>query len=154
MAKYKSLIVSLLCALGVGGLSALLTSDSMGQYQQLAQPPLAPPGWLFPVVWTLLFILMGISAWLVWRSPARERRAALTVYAVQLAMNLGWSLLFFRAQLRLPAFFWLVALEILLGVMIALFARCDRRAALLQIPYFCWVLFAGYLYLGVWALNK
>ena len=152
--KYKALIGSLVISLGAGGLSALLTQSSMEKYAALRQPPLAPPGWVFPVVWTILFILMGVSAYWVWRSSAPARRAALTVYAVQLAANVAWSLLFFNAGAFLAAFFWLLALEALVGAMIVLFGRCDRRAGRLQIPYFLWVLFAGYLNLGIWALNR
>lgn len=154
MKKYKPLIVSLLLSLGAGGLSALLTGGAMDQYGALRQPPLSPPGWVFPVVWTALFALMGVSAWLVWRSDCPGRARALAVYGAQLCANVVWSLLFFNGQKYLAAFFWLLLLEVLIGAMIALFARCDRRAATLQIPYFLWVLFAGYLNLGVWALNR
>ncbi|MEA5038565.1 MAG: TspO/MBR family protein [Clostridiaceae bacterium] len=153
MKKYKPLLYSLLISLGAGALSFLLTGGAMDRYRTLRQPPLSPPGWLFPVVWTLLFLLMGAAAWLVWRSGRPVRRTALFVYGAQLLVNALWSPLFFGAQKYLAAFFWLVLLEILIGVTIFLFARADRRAALLMIPYFLWVLFAGYLNLGVWALN-
>jgi len=154
MKKYKSLIYSLLISLGSGGLSTLLAGGSMERYRSLRQPPLSPPGWIFPVVWTILFILMGIAAWLIWGSDSPDKHAALWLYAAQLAANIIWTPLFFGAGMYLAAFFLLLFLELLIGLVIFQFSRIDRRAALLMVPYFVWVLFAGYLNLGVWALNR
>lgn len=154
MKKYKFLIYSLLISLGSGGLSTLLAGGSMERYRALRQPPLSPPGWIFPVVWTILFILMGIAAWRIWKSDSPDRNAALWLYAAQLATNIIWTPLFFGAEMYLAAFFLLLFLEILIGLVIFRFSRIDRPAALLMVPYFVWVLFAGYLNLGVWALNR
>ena len=147
------LIVSLLISLGTGGLSALLTRNSMDAYGNYQQPPLAPPAWLFPVVWTVLFVLMGISAYLVYEAQKPGRRAALWIYAIQLAVNFVWPLLFFRLGLLMPAFWWLVLLLLLIVWMIVLFYRVRPAAAYLQIPYLLWTLFAGYLNLAIALLN-
>lgn len=147
------LVVSLLISLGTGGLSALLTRNSMDTYGNYQQPPLAPPAWLFPVVWTVLFVLMGISAYLVYESQKPGWRAALLVYAIQLAVNFVWPLLFFRLGLLMPAFWWLVLLLLLIVWMIVLFFRVSPAAAYLQIPYLLWTLFAAYLNLAIALLN-
>ncbi len=147
------LVVSLLISLGTGGLSALLTRNSMDAYGNYQQPPLAPPAWLFPVVWTVLFVLMGISAYLVYETQRPGRRAALWIYVIQLAVNFVWPLLFFRLGLLMPAFWWLVLLLLLIVWMIVLFFRVSPAAAYLQIPYLLWTLFAGYLNLAIALLN-
>lgn len=145
--------ISIAAALAVGGLSALLTSDSMQQYGSYVLPLLAPPGWVFPVVWTTLFLLMGISAAMVYLGDAACRRDALRVYVLQLALNLGWSVLFFTFNLLLAAFVWLLVLAGVIVIMIALFFAVRPLAGALQIPYLLWVLFAGYLNLGIVLLN-
>lgn len=151
-----ALVISILIPLLVGGTAARLTADGFGLYQTLVMPPLAPPAWVFPVVWTVLYILMGIAAWLVVRSkaPAEQKRQALTVYGVQLAVNFVWPLLFFRAQAYLTAFWWLVLLIVAVAVTIWDFARIDHRAAILLAPYLLWLGFAGYLNLAVYLLNQ
>ena len=153
--KIKALLVNLAIPLAVGGASALLTHESMEFYETVDKPAFAPPGTVFPIVWTILFLLMGVSAYLVWtqyRAPLRRR--ALWVYAIQLAVNFVWPLLFFRARAFLAAFVWLLALLVLIAVMIGLFCRIRRAAGLLQIPYLLWSIFAAALNLGVWLLNR
>lgn len=153
--KIKALLVNLAIPLAVGGASALLTRESMEFYETVDKPAFAPPGTVFPIVWTILFLLMGVSAYLVWtqyRAPLRRR--ALWVYAIQLAVNFVWPLLFFRARAFLAAFVWLLALLVLIAVMIGLFCRIRRAAGLLQIPYLLWSIFAAALNLGVWLLNR
>ncbi len=153
--KYKPLLICLAVPLAVGGLSALLTGGGMDFYETVSKPPLSPPGWLFPVVWTALYLLMGYSSYLVWRETAAPgRRAALRVYAIQLAVNFVWPLLFFRARLFLFAFVWLLLLAALIVVMLRRFDRVSSRAASLQLPYLFWCLFAGYLNFGVYLLNQ
>lgn len=152
--KWKPLIISLLIPLAVGGLSALLTMQSMEIYGNLNQPPLSPPGFLFPIVWAVLFILMGISSYLIYVSDNQNKKRALTIYAVQLFFNFVWSLIFFNMQAYLFAFIWLVILWLFIIAMIVSFWKISKPAALLQIPYLLWVTFAGYLNLGIFLLNR
>ena len=156
MGLRKALSISLLVPLAVGGLAAMLTRDSMAQFAALAQPPLSPPGWVFPVVWTILYLLMGWASFLVWKSdaPQVEKKRALTLYGVQLAVNFAWPLLFFRAGLYGFALVWLVILLVLVVETVLAFRRIDRRAVWLLAPYILWLLFAAYLNAGVWMLNQ
>lgn len=153
MIKLRPLLANLLIPLAVGGFSAFLTMDSMEIYQNLNQPPLSPPGWLFPVVWTILFVLMGIAAYLVWMRDSTGRNGALFLYGLQLALNFGWTLIFFNARNYLLAFFWLVALWVLILLTTIRFFKEKKAAGWLMIPYLLWVAFAGYLNAGVWLLN-
>ena len=152
--KWKPLIICLLIPLAVGGLSALLTMQSMEIYGNLNQPPLSPPGFLFPIVWAVLFILMGISSYLIYVSDNQNKKRALTIYTVQLFFNFVWSLIFFNMQAYLFAFIWLVMLWLFIIAMIVSFWKISKPAALLQIPYLLWVTFAGYLNLGIFLLNR
>ncbi len=153
--KWKQLLLCVAIPLAVGGLSALLTQNSMEHFQSLKQPPLSPPGWLFPVVWSILFLLMGIVSYLVLESREDERavRAALTVYGVQLAVNFFWSIFFFNFEAYLFSFIWLVLLWALIWVALVRFFRISRPAGVLLIPYLLWVTFAGYLNLAIYFLN-
>ena len=153
MIKLKPLLVSLLLSLGTGGLSALLTRGSMERYGSLNQPPLSPPGWVFPVVWTILFTLMGIAAYLVWMRDSTGRNGALALYGVQLVFNFIWPLLFFNLQNYALAFFLLLALWVLILLTTLRFFKETPAAGWLMVPYLVWVAFAGYLNAGVWLLN-
>ena len=154
MKEKKPLIVSLLISLGTGALSALLTHRAMKLYDMTLQPPLSPPDWVFPVVWTILFALMGVAAWRIWRTDAPEREEALVLYGVQLAFNLVWSLIFFNARRFGFALIWLAALWGLILATVRRFYRLDRTAGRLMVPYLVWVTFAAYLNAGVWWLNR
>lgn len=114
------------------------------------------PAWLFPVVWTVLFALMGISSFLIYNSDASEKSkmSALTVYAVQLAVNFMWPIFFFRMGAYLFSFIWLILLWALVLIMILKFYKINRTAAFLQLPYILWLTFAGYLNLSVYLLNR
>lgn len=156
--KRKPWKLALLCVavpLAVGGLSGWLTRGSMARFAALNKPPLSPPGWVFPVVWTVLFILMGLASYLVLTSgrPEGEVAGALGAYGAQLAVNFFWSLFFFNLSRYLFAFFWLVLLWALVFVTLRRFGRLSRTAGRLLIPYLAWVTFAGYLNFGVWLLN-
>ena len=151
--KIKTYAISIAVALAVGGLSALLTGDSMEKYKALRQPPLAPPGWVFPVVWTILFVLMGVGAAMVCLSGSSSKKKPIAIYGLQLAVNFFWTILFFLLEARLFAFFWLLLLLGLAVWMAVSFARVNKTAGLLQIPYILWLLFAGYLNLAVYLLN-
>ena len=152
--KWKELIVSIAISLGVGALSGYLTKDSMSLYQELVKPPLTPPGWIFPVVWTILFVLMGISAYLIYVSDSKDKNQALQIYAIQLMLNFIWSLVFFNMQAYLLAFVILILLWISIIAMIKTFNQINPIAGKLQVPYLLWVTFAGYLNLAIYFLNK
>ena len=155
--KIKPYVISIAIALGVGGLSALITGGNMDIYSQLETPPLSPPSWLFPVVWTVLYVLMGVSAAMVYTSRMAgdgEKRSALTVYASSLIFNFTWSIIFFNLRAFFVAFIWLLVLLALIVKTIADYRWISRLAAYLQIPYAVWVAFAGYLNIGIWLLNR
>lgn len=153
--KWRSLIAALAIPLAVGGLSAWVTKDAMERFAELDQPPLSPPGWVFPVVWTILFILMGVASYLVGTSgmPGRERRNALLLYGVQLVVNFFWSIFFFNMGWYLFSFFWLALLWLLVLETIDLFWKISRSAGILLFPYLAWITFAGYLNFGIFLLN-
>lgn len=150
----KRILFCLLLPLLTGALSALLTKSGMDRFDALTQPAWAPPRWAFPVVWTILYILMGFSAVIVLRSGRPGRREALTLFFAQLFVNFWWSILFFAWELRLIAFFWLLLLVVLSSAMVVSFRRIDRRAALMNLPYLLWLVLAACLNLSVWRLNK
>lgn len=139
----------------VGIVAAIISGGGMEVFESVNKPPLSPPAWLFPVVWTILYILMGISSYLVLTSGAEENEIskAMTIYGYQLAVNFLWPTFFFNFQWYLFSFLWLVLLWVLVLVMIIRFWRIDRTAAYLNIPYLVWLTFAGYLNLGVWWMN-
>lgn len=153
MIKLKSLLINLLITLGGGAIIALLTRESMEVYANLQQPPLAPPGIVFPIVWTILYTLMGISAYMITESGSKLKNKALTVYGIQLFLNFIWPLVFFNGQMFLAAFIILMALWIMVLWMIGIFYKINPVAAFLQIPYAIWLTFAAYLNLGVYLLN-
>lgn len=153
--KWKKIILLTALPLAVGALAAILTRGGMEDFEYMRKPPLSPPAWLFPVVWTVLYTLMGIASYLVCvsrASPARKRRA-LTVYGIQLAVNFFWSLLFFGLEAYLLAFVWLVLLWLLILLTMVMFSYISETAGKLLVPYLLWVSFAGYLNLGVYLLN-
>ena len=150
--QWKNLITCLAIPLAVGSLSALLTQNSMETFNSITKPGLAPPGWLFPVVWTILYILMGIASYLVLTS-GKPNNYALTVYGIQLVFNFFWSIIFFNLELYLFAFIWLVLLWLLILKTTLLFYQISKPAGYLMIPYLLWVTFAGYLNLSIYLLN-
>lgn len=148
--KYKPYIIQILIALAVGGLAGLLTRGSDSIYEEVIKPPLAPPPILFPIVWTILYTLMGIGAGIVSKRSGRVP----FIYSLQLAVSFFWPIIFFNMQSFLFAFIWLVLLWVLIIAMIFDFARVNRFAALLQIPYLLWVTFAGYLNFFIWLYSS
>ena len=138
-----------------GLLSGLLSRVGMENFSQtVAQPPLSPPGWLFPVVWTILYGLMGISAARIWLLPPSDNRSrGLNLFLAQLVVNFFWSPIFFNTGAYGFALLWLLLLCVLVVLMILSFRKVDKTAALLQIPYLIWLTFAAYLNWGVWQLN-
>lgn len=153
--KLKVYGVFLLITGAIGGLSALLTNMGMDSYKAAQKPPLTPPDIVFPIVWTILFTLMAVSAARVWLTDnSRLRNHAMIVYFIQLFFNFFWSVLFFNFQAYGLAFVWIIGLWVLILLMIVRFYRADKIAGLLQIPYLLWVSFAAYLNFMVYQLNK
>jgi tryptophan-rich sensory protein len=154
--QYGPLAAALAIPLAVGGFSAFLTREGMAYFKNVLQPPLSPPSWLFPVVWTILYLMMGAASYLVWVSGVSEKRRdrALTVYGLSLAANFLWPIVFFTARLYFAAFLLLLVLWVLAVIAALLFSCIDDRAGKLMIPYIVWLSFAAYLNLGVWLLNR
>ena len=153
--KWKPYAVCIVLTEVVGALSGFLTRDGMKTYEAFAaKPALTPPGAVFPVVWSVLYALMGIGVARIWRrTESAMRKQSVILFAAQLAVNFVWSLLFFNAKVYGFAFIWLALLWILIVLMIRAFYQVDKTAAYLQIPYLLWVTFAGYLNFMVWQLN-
>lgn len=152
----KKLIISIAIPLAVGGLSSLITGGGMDSFGMLNKPPLSPPGILFPIVWTILYTLMGIASYLVFISDAdrEEKNNALFIYGLQLAVNFFWPIFFFQLEWYLFSFFWLLLLWVFILRTIMLFYPISKTAAYLLFPYLLWVTFAGYLNLGIYFLNR
>ena len=152
---WKTYLFWILLAEGVGALSGYLTRDGVARYEAVVQkPPLTPPGWAFPVVWGILFALMGIGAARIYQVPASDARSrGMKLFLVQLVVNFLWSIFFFNGRLYLFSFLWILGLWGLILLMITAFRPLDRWAAVMQIPYLLWVTFAAYLTFGVWRLN-
>lgn len=150
--QWKNLITAVAIPLATGGLSALLTKKAMDSFEMLNQPPLSPPTWLFPVVWTILYILMGIASYLI-ATSGQKNDTALTLYGIQLCFNFLWTLIFFNMEWYLFAFLWLIGLWILILLTTIAFYRISKPAAYMMIPYLIWVTFAGYLNYGIYLLN-
>ena len=136
----SALIISILIPLAVGSMSALF-SGNMLSYSILDKPAFSPPGFIFPIVWTILYILMGISSYIVYSSNSPNKPKALLIYGIQLFFNFCWSIIFFGLDLYLFAFIWLIALIF------------SPLAAYLQIPYLIWCIFAAYLNFSIFILN-
>lgn len=152
--NWKPLLVITGGTLAAGALAAFLTGSPSASYQALIKPALAPPAFVFPVAWTILYILMGISAWLIYETRQRGKHSALKLYVLQLAVNLLWPMFFFGMELYLFSFFWLLLLLLLVILMILRFYPLSPKAAYLQIPYVLWLIFAGYLNLSIYLLNR
>lgn len=153
---WKPYVLWILFTEAVGALAGWLTKSGTEYYRDyVTKPPLSPPSWVFPVVWVILYALMGIGAARLWlRDDSPEQRRSLVLYLLQLFFNFFWSILFFSFRNYGLAFLWLAVLWVLILLMILSFRKVDRTAALLQIPYLLWVSFAGYLNLGVYLLNR
>lgn len=151
----KSLIICIIIPLAVGGLSALLTIGSMKDFEAMNQPPLSPPGWLFPIVWTILYILMGVASYIALETPSSPEatKNAFKAYFLQLGFNFFWSIIFFTLGAYEIAFAWLLALLALIVVTTVRFWRINPIAGILMLPYIAWVSFAGYLNLAIAYIN-
>jgi translocator protein len=138
-------------AAAVGGIAS---TDAKGFYAALVQPAWAPPAWLFAPAWTLLYTLMAIAAWLVWRAHGfAGARGALSLYVVQLVVNAAWTWLFFARRAGALAFADIVLLWVLVAMTVIAFARLHRGAAMLLVPYLAWITYAAALCYSTWKLN-
>ena len=140
--------------LGGGGVIGYVIHDQMGFYDALSKPAFAPPGWLFPVVWTALYIAMAVALWLGLRTGSPARTRALALYIVQLAVNLLWPVIFFLQQVLGLAFVWLVLLGALAAILTAWLFQLSRLAGWLMVPYLAWIAFAGVLNGCIARLNR
>ena len=155
--KILSYVLSILLALGVGLFAAYLTRDNMMIYEDIEKPFLAPPAILFPIVWTVLYILMGVGAAMVWNKRQEDPAAAgdaLRLYAFNLILNFGWSIIFFNLRSFFFALVWLILLWVVIFRMIDAFKKVCPIAGYLQIPYLVWVTFAAYLNASIWLMNR
>ena len=148
----SALIISILIPLTVGTMSALF-SGNMSSYSILNKPAFSPPGFIFPVVWTILYILMGASSYIVYFSNSSNKSKALLLYCIQLFFNFCWGIIFFGLDLFLFAFIWLIALIFIIIIMIRQFLIVNPLSAYLQIPYLIWCIFAAYLNFSIFLLN-
>lgn len=151
MEKVKGYIKAILIPVAVGGLVGLLISGSIG-CTDLVKPPFSPPSIVFPIVWTILYFLMGISDGIL-KEKNLHNKSTKTIYYLQLFVNALWSVFFFTFKWRLFSCFWIVFLDILVILMIIKFIQKDKTAGLLQLPYLFWSLFATYLNIGIYLLN-
>lgn len=151
--KHCTVILQVLLALAAGGLASLLGGETAELYNRLQAPPLAPPGWVFPVVWTVLYILMGVAAGLVARSEDVDKDRALSLYYLQLGINVVWPLLFFRLEWIGVAAVWLLLLALAVFATWRQFRVIHPTAGWLLVPYLLWCLFALYLNIGFVILN-
>lgn len=152
MSKFKIYAKSILIPIIIGGIVGLLISNSI-DYESLIQPPLAPPSIAFPIVWTILYILMGISYGILESNSLVDSNIN-SIYYLQLFVNALWSIFFFVFKWRLFSFIWIILLAILVIIMIIRFYAKNKVAGLLQIPYLLWILFASYLNLSIYLLNR
>ena len=151
MNSVSTYLKSILIPILVGGIVGIITSNFM-DYNLLQQPFLSPPGIVFPIVWTILYALMGISYGILKNNKLTYDKINF-IYYLQLSVNALWSIFFFVFKWRLFSFFWIILLAVLVIIMIILFYQKNKLAGLLQIPYLLWILFASYLNLSIYFLN-
>lgn len=151
MNRIKAYLPSVLIPLVAGGIVGLLTSGAM-DFDKLRQPPLSPPGVLFPIVWTILYALMGVGYGIL-KERGKVDDTVNIIYYAQLVVNLIWPVLFFVFKWRLFAFFWILLLDALVLLMVQQFCKREPLAGYLQIPYAIWVIFASYLNIAIYFLN-
>ena len=137
----------------IGGLSALITMGNMQLFDSINKPPLAPPKWLFPVAWTILYIMMGIASYFLYKADSEEGREALVLYGIQLFFNFWWSIIFFNLKAYWFAAIWLFTMWIIILILLIKSYKIDKRAFWLLLPYFLWTTFAFYLNVGIAILN-
>lgn len=150
--KFKTYLKSIIVPVLIGSIVGFIISGSI-DYNSLQKPPLSPPSMTFPIVWTILYILMGISYGILASNSLVDSKIN-SIYYLQLFFNALWPIAFFLFKWRLFAFIWIIILAILIIIMIARFYEKQKTAAWLQVPYLLWTLFATYLNFGVYLLNR
>ena len=154
--KWKSLIINILIPIVVGLLSAISTKDSMDIYKDIILPPLSPPSFLFPIVWTILFVLIGIASYVIWESTnvdIEKKKTAFTLYGLDLIVNFIWTIVFFNLRNYDFSVFIIIMLLLIIVANIFSFGSISKRAAWLLVPYLMWVSFATYLNIAIAVLN-
>ena len=154
------LIVAIIIPLTIGILSSFITKDAMMTFNAMKKPPLAPPGILFPIVWSILYVMMGISSYILYESDTKNgtmnskiKNKCRSLYVVQLVFNFFWSIIFFKSKLYVLAFMWLIILWLLVFALIVESKKINKIASCLLIPYLVWMTFAAYLNIGIAILN-
>ena len=150
----KEEIISLLIPLVGGFLSGIVSMTGIKMFDYLNKPILSPPWFIFPIVWTILYVLMGISSYLIYNENDYHTNCCLIVYGINLTLNFLWSPIFFGLNLRLFALIWIILLDIIILYMIICFYKVNKKAAYLQIPYLIWSLYATYLNLAFYLINR
>lgn len=154
--ELSKLFIAIAIPVLVGFISGIISSGARGTYEEMIKPSFSPPGYIFPIVWTILYILMGISSYLVVQTDTDEelKKRAIALYVIQLVLNFFWPILFFNFHLYLFSFLWLVVLIVFIIMMIRAFYDVNKLAAYLQIPYLLWCVFASVLNFTIFYLNK
>ena len=151
----KTLIIAIIIPLLVGFISFLLTKEGISNYSNnLIKPSFAPPSYLFGIAWTILYILMGISSYIIYNDISSHKTICLLIYGLNLVLNFLWPIIFFNLELRLFAFIFIIFLDIVVIYMIICFHGISKKAAYLQIPYLIWLIFATILNFSVYFLNR
>lgn len=150
------LVAALVIPIVIGGISAALSAKGMINYATMNKPPLSPPAWMFPVAWTILYLMMGFASYLIVVSEGemRSKAMALIIYALQLLMNFMWSIIFFKWEQFMTAFAWLFVMFVFVIGCTIRFWRIKKLAAYMMIPYIAWLMFAAYLNMGAYILNQ
>ena len=159
--KIWRIALAIAVPLGGGFIISLFTRDAMSKFSSFNQPPLAPPAWLFPVAWTILYVLMGLASYFIWKKGYDSKKAAdksasktaLIIYAIQLVFNFVWTPLFFSLGWYWPAFIWLMVMWVLIIVLMVKTYKISRPAFWMLLPYIIWCTFAAYLNCGIAILN-
>ena len=149
----KKLLFYIITTILIGVIPSIFVFKSMNVYNSLNRPPLSPPSIVFPIVWTILYMLMGISIYIIMQSKRKLKKNARLIYYIQLITNALWSPIFFGFEEYFLAFLWILMLIVFVITMIFTFYKISKKAAYIQIPYLLWLLFASYLNFGVFVLN-
>lgn len=149
----KKLLADIIITFIIGNIFSVFATGSMKKFVNIKKPVLSPPGIIFPIVWSILFILMGISLYIIKNSNDLDKNKAVFVYFTQLIINSLWTLFFFILDFKLFSFIWIILLILLVIYMLILFRSIDKKAFYLNIPYLLWLIFASYLNLSIYLLN-